>query len=360
MQFSLNLAFNGTAEIAAAGQYAKNLMLLTVARVTSTSPATDAKLAQPWAVSSPQAVDDGQSFGVFSATCFLTGKKLLDLRPGVPIGLISSCWSGSMIQPWMPPEALAACPAAQDTGTASPFSDSQMFNAMISPLLHFEPAAVLWHQGEENSGNPVEYRCFFKSMIEEWRRQFGLPSMSFNFVQLQPCNIPPATRYAQHAAALELTGVGMATALDLLDPGAAHTLPCPGFAQFPNCTNPNGMCHTRWKEEIATRLVAVTARAVFNATELAAANSSGGLPPLSPTIGALVGIDVPDKHGTPLTYNASGQELTLTMVIEPPFKPAAIRYGWVDAPQCVLYAAPGGMPLSPFNVSLVPPQHQRD
>jgi hypothetical protein len=87
VQFSLNLAFNGSAEIAAAGRYERNLRLLTVERVTSTTPETDAKLAQPWTVSSPAAVDDNKSFGVFSAECYLTGRKLLDLRPDVPIGV---------------------------------------------------------------------------------------------------------------------------------------------------------------------------------------------------------------------------------------------------------------------------------
>ena len=157
MQFSLNLAFNGTAEIAAAGNYSHNLRLATVARILSPEPVTSPKLTQQWSVSSPQAVDDGKSFGVFSAECYIAGRMLLDLRPTVPIGLISSCWSGSMIQPWMRPSALGDCPAAKAKGSRAPFSDSQMFYAMIAPLTKFQPAAVLWHQGEENSGNPVEY-----------------------------------------------------------------------------------------------------------------------------------------------------------------------------------------------------------
>lgn len=98
MQFSLNLAFNGSAEIAAAGNYAKNLRLLTVQRDVAPSPKTDAKLSQVWTVSSSHAVNDNTSFGIFSAECYLTGRRLLDLRPEVPLGLISSCWSGSMIQ----------------------------------------------------------------------------------------------------------------------------------------------------------------------------------------------------------------------------------------------------------------------
>lgn len=408
MQFSLNLAFNGSDFIAAAGNYSDRMRLLTVARVMASTPASDAKLTQSWTPASPAAVDDGQPFGVFSAECFLTGRRLLNLRPGVPLGLISSCWSGSMIQPWMSAAALGECPDAHAHGPDAPFSDSQMFNAMIAPLLPLQPAAVLWHQGEENAGNPVEYRCFFRALIQDWRRQFSLPALPFNFVQLQPCGIPPAQRYAQ-AAALGLPGVAMATAVDLLDPGAPGTQPCPGFNQSASCANPYGMCHTRWKDEIAQRLAAVTAHALFNGTTLARLSASGRLPALTPRVTGVVstaktdyrdytvvlsvadadGVDdiaiggtkectlccntpgfaleyqstapglhwqalgtKPGKHGVPLVYNATARQLTLRLTIEPPFDPAGLRHAWLDAPQCMLFAEPGHRPLAPFNISV--------
>lgn len=96
----------------------------------------------------------------------------------VLLGLTLLCNTGSMIQPWMSPAALAMCLHAKAVGPESPFSQSQMYNAMINPLLKVQPAAVLWHQGEENAGNPVEYRCFFSAMIKDWRSQFHLPSES--------------------------------------------------------------------------------------------------------------------------------------------------------------------------------------
>ena len=49
MQFSLRQDFNATAEIAAAGNYSKQLRLMTVALVTSVSPVSNPKLSQPWA-----------------------------------------------------------------------------------------------------------------------------------------------------------------------------------------------------------------------------------------------------------------------------------------------------------------------
>ena len=264
-------------------------------------------------MSAPAAVDDGKAFGVFSAACYLSGRRLVDLRPSVPVGLISSCWSGSMIQPWMPPSALARCPAAKAVGDGPPFSQSKMYNAMIAPLRNLQPAAVLWHQGEENSGNPVEYRCFFTAMITDWRAKFGLPALPFVFVQLQPCGVPPAHRYAQ-AAALALPNVGMAVAVDLQDAGPAGVAPCPGFNQSVACGNPNGMCHTRWKEEIATRLVASAARLMFNSTELLAAAAGGGLPPLSPMLGALTGVSAKDYRTYVLKFAVDNVDARLDRI----------------------------------------------
>jgi len=112
--------------------------------------------------------------------------------------------------------------------------------------------------------------------------------MPFSFVQLQPCGIPPAHRYAQ-AKALALPGVYIATAVDLLDPSAPGAKPCPfPGEQKPTCANPNGMCHTRWQEQISSWLAAVTARAIFSPSALAAA--AARLPPLSPSVGKLLSI----------------------------------------------------------------------
>lgn len=133
--------------------------------------------------------------------------------------MVSSCWSGSMIQPWLPPAGFDRyCPDAVARGNRPPFTDSQMFNAMIYPLLPFAFSGVIWHQGEENSGDPIEYKCFFQALIALWRSAFQIAALPVAFVQLQPCGVPPEQRYAQ-AAALSLANVAMATAVDLGDPG---------------------------------------------------------------------------------------------------------------------------------------------
>ena len=67
------------------------------------------------------------------------------------------------------------------------------------------------HQGEENSGQPNDYECFQSAMIADWRQTFAAhgspPDVPFVFVQLQPCGIPPAMRYAQAQALTANSGL---------------------------------------------------------------------------------------------------------------------------------------------------------
>ena len=102
------------------------------------------------------------------------------------------------------------------------------------------------HQGEENSGLPVDYACFQPAMISDWQQTFaahgGAPHIPFVFVQLQPCGIPPAMRYAQAQSLTEhsgIPGVGMAACFDLGDPDPLNAM---------------GLCHSRYKMECGRRL----------------------------------------------------------------------------------------------------------
>jgi sialate O-acetylesterase len=58
---------------------------------------------------------------------------------------------------------------------------------MITPILNLNPSAVVWHQGEENADDGLDYVCFEKSLITDWRKGFKNTKLPFVFVQLQPC-----------------------------------------------------------------------------------------------------------------------------------------------------------------------------
>ena len=51
---------------------------------------------------------------------------------------------------------------------------SNLFNAMISPLIPLSIKGVIWYQGEFNSGGSAkEYATLFSRMIMDWREKWG-------------------------------------------------------------------------------------------------------------------------------------------------------------------------------------------
>lgn len=114
--------------------------------------------------------------GAFSAICMHTAIALSALNSGAPrvIGLIHASVSGTAMELWSPPEALAKCslPSMQERSmvasgdkerqmileTPSAYNvSSELFNAMIAPLSRYAIRAVLWDQGESNAGDPPAY-----------------------------------------------------------------------------------------------------------------------------------------------------------------------------------------------------------
>jgi hypothetical protein len=130
-------------------KYASRLRIMTVksaGRPNPGPPDSDVASAAPyvWAVPSPKTL--GGKGVYFSAECWATGTALADLRPDTPIGLLSAAYGGSMIQSWMSPEAMAACPAAKLRHPPGFGEQGQWWNGMVSPLLPLRPSAVVWHQ----------------------------------------------------------------------------------------------------------------------------------------------------------------------------------------------------------------------
>jgi sialate O-acetylesterase len=189
-----------------------------------------------------------------SAVCYFAGRDIfLRLNRAVPIGLIESCFSGTRIETWMSPEALAHCPpsitAASDTElqqTASPLipipsNASVLWNGMWSGIQSFALKGVLWYQGESNAGSPTQYECLSRAFVLDLRRRYANYQLSFHFVLLagfaphQPSGWPEMRRSQQTLLLLPYTGLG--SAVDLGD----NSSPC-------------GSVHPRYKQEVGERL----------------------------------------------------------------------------------------------------------
>ena len=129
-----------------------------------------------------------------------TGKALL-LSKAVPldvqIGLVRSSWGGTSIHAWSSPDAIAKCPGSPSNQTAAEHAaqGSALFNGMIAPFIGLQFKAVVWYQGESDTGpdhglaGPKYYGCALGEMIKDWRLKFGIPSLPFLVVELSAyCN----------------------------------------------------------------------------------------------------------------------------------------------------------------------------
>lgn len=360
---------NVTEILANSVKYANRIRIMTVRGSGSAAPYV-------WGVPSPKTLSGQGTY--FSAECWGTGIALSDANPNVAIGLVTAAYSGSMIQAWMSKDAMASCPAAKLRDPPAFGRQSQWWQEMILPITPFGFSAVVWHQGEENSDDAIDYTCFQKAMIADWRAKFvASPLLPFVFVQLQPCGIPPDMRYAQ-AQALALPAVGMASCYDLGDPDPS---------------NKNGLCHSRYKLQCGARLALEVQRllpsfaspavtrgpVVVNVSlvadprsrshvsiELALANNDGlhwnGTKQCSVCCGTVAyPMQVQVSSGSWKYVNPKDVDLTFSRHSVKvsgrwfpgwgPFHPVALRYAWEDFPQCALYNAQG-LPAPPFNVTI--------
>ena len=184
----------------------------------------------------------------FSAVGYYFGRELHD-QLDVPIGLISSVWSGSAAEAWTSREVLDADPDYNDIierhnidlekfngfdnvvsaykqfekkivqwskdiaeadkkglprseppvlPTCQPpnFLPAGLYNGMIIPLQKFTIKGVIWYQGESNAFDvndgsdgvyrANQYRKLFPALIKSWRKDWGIGKFPFYYVQIAP------------------------------------------------------------------------------------------------------------------------------------------------------------------------------
>lgn len=108
MQMAVTDIFNGSTEIANAGNYPK-IRVFTAALEPSDKPIEELiAIAEKWSTASPSSIG-GPSFGYMSAVCWLYGRMIHEALGRRPIGLIATSWGGTAIELWMPPKALNTC-----------------------------------------------------------------------------------------------------------------------------------------------------------------------------------------------------------------------------------------------------------
>jgi sialate O-acetylesterase len=103
MELTLAHTHSPSAEIQQADY--PGIRLFFVPRRTAVTPQED--LEGEWTLCRPETARD------FSAVAYYFGREI-HLHQGVPVGLISTSWGGTRIEPWTPPEGFKAVPEVTD------------------------------------------------------------------------------------------------------------------------------------------------------------------------------------------------------------------------------------------------------
>jgi sialate O-acetylesterase len=198
------------------------IRLFTVYQSTSLYPQDH--LTGEWSACTPE------TMRYFSAIGYLFAKTL-HKELGVPVGIINTSWGGTPAEAWMPEEIitkddfLLEASKKQKPVPWGPVEPGRIYNSMISPLVPFHIAGVLWYQGEQNTVNAYAYKELLTGLITSWRSRWGY-DFPFYYAQIAPYRYGNQyegveVRDAQRRA-LEVPNTGMIVLSDIGDTTNIH------------------------------------------------------------------------------------------------------------------------------------------
>jgi len=353
---------NGAADIAAADD--SQLRLLTVPSGKSTTGPRTSMLIyngkpSKWRLCTPSNITN------FSGVAYYFAR---DLRKtlNVPVGVIYQAMGGTTCRAWSPRSAFTGDPVVEkylaDWNSrmknwggqwgSDPAEDVNrpmvLYDAMIAPLQPYAIQGVIWYQGESDSGDALNFRHLFPSLIKSWRREWGERDFPFLFVQLAPqVGWTPELREAQlqtwqtvpNTAMVVTTDVGPDDPKDFHPPkkqpvGSRLALAARALVYGEN---------TAYSGPIYATCATDNGRVLIRFTHCSGGLKSGDGKPLK-------GFTIAGADG--VFVEAAAVIEGDTVVVSSPDVPipASVRYGWANVPHCNL-ANGEGLPASPFRVS---------
>lgn len=295
----------------------------------------------------------------FSTTGYFFAKSLYQ-KYGVPIGIITSTYSGSIIEAWISHEGLINFPDLYNQAPSSaPSKPSAIYNALLSPLKNYGIKAFVWYQGESNTSNSLQYRDLFPAFITDLRTKFNKPNLPFLFVQLAGWNTP--TELAQASAIAEVREAqSMANSINLTGMAVAHEI------------NKEGIdIHPIWKKPVGDRLSLAAQNLAYgesnivyegpsyqshtvvgNKIVITFKNVGTGLYKTGTDLKqfTIAGADKVYKIATATIVGTNKVEISNTTVASPVYA----RYAWVDNPKSANLYGSTGLPTESFRTGQTP------
>lgn len=336
MEWPMANVNNADAEIAAANF--PQIRLYHVKPRISETPLYDT--GGEWTVCTPASVRDFSAVGYFFS-------RYIHQHRHVPVALIQATLGGTLAQSWTARPVLESNPLLKPVfseweqtraASATPLLENQpsvLWNGMVAPLTPYTIRGVVWYQGETNAGieRPYPYGLLFRSLIEDWRRQWAEGDLPFLFVQIANLRYNdtwPATREAQ-TEALALRNTAMVVTHDIGDAGNIHPrnkqdvgkrlgLAAQAIAYGEKLEYSGPMFRRMTREANALRLY-------FDHTGTGLESRGGE---------KLAGFEIAGKDGEYLPAEARIDDLTVVVSSDRVADPVRVRYAWADDPKATL------------------------
>ena len=342
--------------------------------------AKDDMETEGWKASTPESAHD------FSAVAWYFAREI-EAREHVPVGVIDSTVGGTLADAWTRMAALgedaALAPVFAERGkmtdreVASLLTDVDrkkqveeakaqgkptpqfpwhpplatwapggLWNGMISPLTPFAIRGVIWYQGESNSAlaRAPLYNRVFRTLIEDWRRQWGIGDFPFLYVQIANFKSTPqedwAALRAQQVQTLGLRNTAMAVTVDIGNPDDVH---------------PTDKVDVGHRLALAARALSYGEAVGYQGPMFRQATTEGGAirawfdhaAGLTTKNGELAAFEVAGSDGKFHAASAKLDGATVVATSPEVAEPLLVRYGWSNSPQCNLFNG-DGLPASPF------------
>jgi len=383
MEFQMWKASTAAADLPKAANARIRLMIVT--RHAVDFPQTDvnqdpAGNGTTWAASTPETAKG------FSAVAWYFAREIEE-REHVPVGVIDSTWGGTVAEAWTGLTALGEDPGLAPVFTARghmaereasallqepvrqhqaaeakaqgrpepkfpwhPIFDmwgpAMLYNGMIAPLTPFPIRGVIWYQGESNSAleRYPTYERLFRTLIEDWRRQWKVGDFPFLYVQLANFTSTPKEDWAPIREAqrntLALRNTGMAVTIDIGNPDDVH---------------PTDKLTVGHRLALAARAISYGEQLEFSGPIFRQVTPEGNklrvwfdhASGLEVKGGSLTGFEVAGSDGQFSAAQAAIDGNTIVLNSSAVAEPVAARYGWSNSPECHLYNR-AGLPASPF------------
>jgi len=226
---------------------------------------------------------------------------------------------------------------------------TELYNAMIHPMVGLPIAGAIWYQGETNASRGREYQTLLPTMIRAWRNRWHIGNFPFLIVQL--ANFKQADRVessgwaelreAQHIVATTEPSCGIACAIDIgesddvhprnkLDVGKRLALEALRVAHGDKdaARSPSYRDHQMNGAEVTIRF----------------SHTGGGLKSDGPVKGVYVAGE--DRVFHPADARIIGEALVVhSQAVQ---HPVSVRYAWKGDPENSLRGVKTGLPVFPF------------